>query len=340
MVNPKSETRLRVIHFQRKARPFNFSIESIFENVRSHLKDKVAFSVKVCSQFNDGYFSKLSNIIEAAFRQKKNAVNHITGEVNFLDLLMRKKNVLLTIHDCRYVERKKGIEKAIVKWLYLKAPVKKAALVTAVSETTKQQIICFTGCTPDKIIVIPVPVNEMFKPAPKNFNKKCPVILQIGTGENKNVLRIIEAIKDINCMLVLVGELHKAILEQLKKNHTRYIAKSNLSAEEMYNEYVNADIISFVSTYEGFGMPIIEANAVERVVITSGISSMPEVGHNAACYVNPYDVDDIKKGFLKLVENDEYRGMLIANGRLNKLRFDPQRIADAYYSIYQKMVLS
>src|SRR5437764_10333690 len=95
--NRKSEIQ-RVIHFKRKPRlSFNFSVEWIFENLRDQLKEKVSFSVKISSCFNDGYLSKLWNIVEAAFRQQKHAVSHITGEVNFLNLLMRKKNVLLTI---------------------------------------------------------------------------------------------------------------------------------------------------------------------------------------------------------------------------------------------------
>ncbi len=145
-------TKLKVIHFQRRSRPgANYSIEAIFENLRCRLKDKIDFSVQVCSRYNDGYFSKLFNIVEAAFRQKRNAVTHITGEVHFLNLLMRKKNVLLTIHDCRFMERKKGFEKKIMAWLYLTAPVQKAALVTAVSENTKKDIIKYTGCNAAKI---------------------------------------------------------------------------------------------------------------------------------------------------------------------------------------------
>src|SRR6188768_1862371 len=100
----KEPEKIRVMHFQRKPRPgFNFSMESIFENLRCHLKNKVNFTVAVSSRFNDGYTSKFFNIIEAATRQKKGAIAHITGEVHFLDLLMCKKNVLLTIHDCRFM---------------------------------------------------------------------------------------------------------------------------------------------------------------------------------------------------------------------------------------------
>ncbi len=334
----QSSDKIKVIHFQRKPRPgFNFSIENIFEGLRHRLSDKIDFTVKTSSSFNDGYLSKFSNILEAAFRQKKKAIAHITGEVNFLDLLMRKKNVLLTILDCRYMERKTGIAKKMVGWLYLKAPVKKAAFITVISASTKKEVIKYTGCNADKIKVIPVTVSEIYKPAPKPFNKNCPVILQVGTASNKNLSRLIEAIKDIPCSLVIIGDPGNDELEELQHYKIAYSIKSNLSAEELYQEYVNCDMLAFVSTYEGFGMPIVEANCVERAVLTSTISSMPEVAGDAACFADPYNIEDIRNGVIKIIQDDAYREQLIINGRKNRLRFSEEIIADLYYALYQKI---
>lgn len=334
----KNNTTVRptVIHFHRKPRPgFNFSIEQIFQQLRVLLKDKVEFSVQYCSSYNDGYFSKLLNIIEASFRQKKNAVCHITGEVNFINLLMHKKNVLLTIHDCRYVDRKKGFAKKIITWLYLKAPVKKSAYITTVSEATKKDVILYTGCEPGKIEVIPVSVNKIFQPSPKTFNEVCPVILQVGAGENKNLERLAAALQNISCRLVIIGQPSGNIIEKMKSLNIDFVVKNNLSIEALYKEYIQCDIVSFVSTFEGFGMPIVEANCVERVVITSSISSMPEVAGNAACLVNPFDVEDIRNGILKIIHDKNYREQLLDNGRHNRKRFDETVIAGAYYKLYQ-----
>src|ERR1700712_2607087 len=97
--------KLRVVFFQRKPRPnFSFSLEYIFEDVRCKLKDKIEAEVKISKLFNDGYLSKFYNIIEAALRQC-NCVNHITGELHFLNLLMRKKTVVLTVLDCGMMQR-------------------------------------------------------------------------------------------------------------------------------------------------------------------------------------------------------------------------------------------
>jgi glycosyltransferase involved in cell wall biosynthesis len=337
----QQQGKIKVIHFQRKPRPgFNFSIESIFEDIRCYLKDKIDFSVSICSRYNDGYLSKFRNIIEAAFRYKKNSIAHITGEVHFINLLMPKKNVLLTIHDCRFLQRKSGIEKKLIGWMYLKMPVKRSTYITTVSEATKQDVMAYTGCRAEKITVIPVHTQPVFIPSPKTFNKCLPVILQVGAAENKNLLRLIDAIADISCHLVVIGKPGKKESDKLSETNLKYTIKYNLSPEELYKEYLNCDIVSFVSTFEGFGMPIAEANSVERVVITSNISSMPEVANGAACLIDPFDTEDIKRGFMKIINDDDYREQLISNGRKNRKRFTIEAVANSYYGLYKKMALA
>jgi glycosyltransferase involved in cell wall biosynthesis len=327
---------IKVTFFQRKPRPgFSFSIEYLFDIIRERLKNKIDADVKTCTQFNDGYFSKFINIIEAPFHQS--GVNHITGEVHFLNLLMNKKNVLLTIHDCGMMPRKKGLARLMIKWLYLSVPVRRARYITTVSEASKNEIIKYTGCPEKKINVIPSPVDPMFEAYPKEFNEMNPNILHVGTAYNKNLPRLIEAIKDIQCHLTIVGKLSKELVDTLLINKTAYTNVYNISNEELLQRYRDCDIVSFVSTFEGLGMPIIEGNAIERVVLTSNISSMPEVASNAACLVDPFSVDSIRQGIKKIISDKEYRNELIRRGRINKCRFEPDRIAGLYYNMYEKM---
>jgi glycosyltransferase involved in cell wall biosynthesis len=326
---------IEVKYFQRRPRKgFSFSMEYIFDDVRARLSNKVNSEILISACYNDGYYSKLVNIIQAAFRQGKE-VNHITGEVHFLNLLMNKKKVLLTIHDCGVVPRKTGVAKKIVNWLYLKAPVSRAAIVTAASEVTKKDIVQYTGCDPNKIRVVPVAVNSLYKPDPKQFNKSNPNILHIGTGYNKNLERLIEALKGISCHLVIVGKLSEEVKSLLDQNDIRFTNEYDISNERLLQLYRESDVLTFISTFEGFGMPIIEANSVERVVVTSNISSMPEVAGNAAKLVDPYDVASIRSGILQVINDDIYREQLISNGRRNKLRFDADSIAEQYYQLYQ-----
>lgn len=328
-------SRLQINYFQRRPREgFSFSLESIFEDVRNRLSDQIIARVYLCRCYNDGYYTKFINILEAAFRHKK-GINHITGEVHFLNLLMKTKNVLLTIHDCGMMGRKKGLSKKIVKWLYLVAPIRKAAVVTAVSETTKREIIHYTGCDPEKIKVVPVAVDPLYKPSPKLFNSLKPVVLHIGTGPNKNLPRLIEALAGISCHLKIIGKLSDEHFNALNEHRIDYSNAYNISNEELLENYRGCDIMAFVSTFEGFGMPIVEANAVERVVVTSSTSSMPEVASNAACLVDPYDVQSIRNGILRVISDEAYRDGLIENGRINKRRFDADLIANQYFDLYK-----
>jgi glycosyltransferase involved in cell wall biosynthesis len=96
-------------------------------------------------------------------------------------------------------------------------------------------------------------------------------------------------------------------------------------------------MVLFASTYEGFGMPIVEANTVGRPVITSNLLSMPEVAGDAALIVNPYNVDEIRNGIIKIIEDDEYRNQLINNGFRNAERFSLRNISEEYLKLYNKM---
>ena len=136
---------------------------------------------------------------------------------------------------------------------------------------------------------------------------------------------------------MIIGKENHTLLQILKKNDIEFIFKSQLNNDEVIQEYQNCDLLSFISTYEGFGLPIIEAQACGRAVITSKISSMPEVGGNGAYYVDPYDTEEIKKGILKIISDIEFRDNLIKKGLENVKRFDPKKIADQYNQVYKEI---
>ncbi len=328
---------IQVVHFQRRQRlTGNFSIESYFEAIRTLQPQDISITKKEVGFFSNGFFKRLMITVEAFFHQKE--VNHITGDIHFANIFFKKKRSILTIHDCGALKEKQGLKYKIIKWFWFTLPTKKANYITVNSNTTKQDLLQYISFPEEKIKVIYVFVPNIHQPKTKVLNSTKPLILQLGTAQNKNIERTAQALKGISCKYIIVGSLDETTKIALKENNIDFEnIDYALSDNEIKKLYQESDIVSLVSTLEGFGMPIVEANKTGRVVITSNTSSMPEIAGNAACLVNPFDVEDIRKGFLKVIQDDEYRDQLIANGFENAKRFDQQTIANQYFDLYRKI---
>ena len=275
-------------------------------------------------------------MISAVSRQGD--VNHIAGDVHYLALLLRKKKTLLTLCDCGSLQRLEGIRRILVYFAWYWLPEKRSALISVISEHTKRELLRYVQCDPDKIRVVHCCVSPVFKPAPREFNAEKPTILQVGTYENKNVLRLAESLQGVKCRLQIVGRLSSHQIRTLRHYGVEYSNAENISEGQIVESYKNCDLLAFVSTYEGFGMPIIEANATGRPVVTSNIMSMPEVAGDAACLVNPFDTRSIREGILRVINDQPYRESLIKNGYANAERFNPKSIASQYTKLYEELL--
>jgi len=163
------------------------------------------------------------------------------------------------------------------------------------------------------------------------------LVLQVGTTENKNIERLAAALCGMPCRLHVVGALSARQLRALRDNRIDYVPSVGLSREQMAALYREADIVALVSTYEGFGLPIVEAQATGRVVVTSNAFSMPEVAGGAACLVDPLSVESIREGLIKVATDEAYRTRLIDAGFENVHRFRCNSIAEAYASLYERV---
>jgi glycosyltransferase involved in cell wall biosynthesis len=162
--------------------------------------------------------------------------------------------------------------------------------------------------------------------------------LIIGTAKNKNIINSLKSLKNIQCKVIIIGKLNDNILKFLEKTDLDYLNYVNLSNEKINIQYKKCDIILFPSTYEGFGLPIIEGQVCGKAVITSNISPMKDIaGVNGACLVNPYKVKEISNAILNIINNKKYRDKLINNGFKNSKHYSPKLIAKKYMSLYYKL---
>lgn len=265
-------------------------------------------------------------------------INHITGDIHFISFLLKPRRTVLTIHDCGFMNHSSALARFLFRWCWLKIPVHLSAVVTVVSQSTKREVLKYVNCKPEKIQVIPNFVSSVFQPHLKAFNQVLPTILHVGTAPNKNLERLVEAIASIPCRLIVIGKLSGQQFVWLKQHNINYANIFNASQKDVIEAYLECDLLSFISTTEGFGLPILEAQAVGRPVVTSNLSSMPEVAGEAACFVNPFDVISIRQGISKVIRDDHYRNELIKAGLSNVQRFKKQAIVDKYVSLYEEVL--
>lgn len=329
---------MKIAFFFRKAAPTFFSIEVLFQTVISNLRHTAPEKVFLPYKSATSPIALLKNSLYAAERQGQ--VNHITGDVYYIALALDSKKTILTIHDIDSLGSGNKLKNFLLHLLWLKLPVSQVKYVTVISEYSKRKVIAATGVSSDKVLVIPNCVqltDKDFKPK-EQLNKMEPVLLQVGTKSNKNLPNIVEAIKGLPCRLLIIGKLTDKQIELLEDNKVLYENFFSLDYSDVIGLYYRADIVTFVSTYEGFGVPILEANAVGRPVITSTTTAMPEIAGEGAVLVDPFKPDQISQAIFKLIEDDTFRNELVNKGYQNVQRFKPEMVAAKYEELYKRIV--
>jgi glycosyltransferase involved in cell wall biosynthesis len=260
---------------------------------------------------------------------------------------------IVTIHDLIYLRHPEyypTIDRKIYDRKFRRA-CKVATHIHAISEQTKKDIISLFSVPEESISVIYQSINPVFFEAigddrknslRKKYQLPKQFILSVGTVEpRKNLLGLLEGmvVSKSYVPLVVVGKLtdyqnkiQKYIEADLNRLQVYFL--SRIDDNELAVLYQMADVLVYPSHYEGFGLPVAEAQASGCPVITSNLSSMPEAGGDAAFYINPDNPEEIGEAIKTVLEDNQLREKMIAKGRENAKRFTPEVFAKQITQLY------
>jgi glycosyltransferase involved in cell wall biosynthesis len=324
---------LTITHFYREPRSTGVSIEGIFRTVKADLTGRVQIKDHFCNPT----LSRIKNTLEAS--KYASEINHITGDVNFLALGLRGRKNILTIHDFGFYENPihSRLKHLFYHTFWFALPLRYIDMVTVVSEFTKEKLIRYFRFPEDRICVIPDPVKPVFGYVQKDRLHDKPVVLMMGTGKHKNLDNLIAAARGINVHLDIVGWPAADEIAKLKEYNISHTVYNGLTDEQIFERYIACDIMFIASLYEGFGMPIIEAQEVGRPVITSNRGAMLEIGRDSALLADPLQPEQIKAAILSLTGNKEYYDTVVATGRKNAAKYGHKVISEQYLNLYKRL---
>lgn len=285
------------------------------------------------------------------------------GLSNEIPLKINKSGIksIVTIHDLIfkvYPSTYKVTDRLIYNFKF-KYACKNADVVIAISEATKKDIIQYYKIAPEKIQVVYQACQDIFYDTAEDIaaetefeNLKLPKKYMVYVGSviaRKNVMQLLQAFKNIpqqqKVPLVVVGkgsDYYQKCVEFVNQNNLQQmvIFKNNIHNNSVLKlVYKNALFSVYPSIYEGFGLPVVESLLCGTPVITSSVSSMPEAGGNGALYCAPNDISSLTQNMQKLIEDENLRNELVNKGKeYIKSNFNPEKLSNQLYSIYQKLI--
>lgn len=230
---------------------------------------------------------------------------------------------ILTICDLIYLYTpgKSGLVKKALFEIFVKPSIKKAHKILTISEYSKKTLIEWAKIPAEKIINVSCGISQIFTANGIKHTPDYPYLLHVGnTKAHKNVERLIQAFSfakiDSSIKLILTGQPTSELHHIIAKNQLqeRIVFSNTLSETKLAEYYRGATALVFPSLYEGFGLPVLEAMASGTPVITSNVTSLPEVAGDAAMAVSPYEIDSIVDSIEKIFHHPELRQNMIEKG--------------------------
>jgi glycosyltransferase involved in cell wall biosynthesis len=333
---------------QHRVRGSGFYIENLKENLPRFDKK------------NTYFFTKSGRDLQ----KQIDLVHFVFFEPFFRNLpIMKKKKTIVTIHDLIPLKFPKQFPRGIrgnLRWQLQKISLKNCNAIITDSHSSKKDILGFVGLKNEEVKVIHLAAGKQFKKIKQSdankirnkFNLPERFALYVGDVTwNKNLPRLVEAVKKANVPLVLVG---KALVEtnfdrknpwnqDLEKvqrgigGDSLFLRLGFVNDNDLVLLYNLATLFVMPSLYEGFGLPILEAMKCGCPVVTSKEGSIPEIAGDAAFYVDAYDTDSIAEGITKVFSDSKLQNELSRKGLAQVSKFSWEKTAKETIRIYESV---
>ena len=308
--------------------------------------------------FFSQYFRSYWRLYQTAKLLLCNHIDLFHGLSHVLPYCIEKTGVpsVVTIHDLiflRFPEYYKRIDRKMYQSIYLSS-CRRATKIIAISNQTKSDLIQYFGIDQNKIEVIYQTCNNRFYDRVGEEQKSVirlkfdlpeKFILCVGTIERrKNQLGILKAVakEKIDTTVVILGrptdyinELKQFINESgIQK---KVIFLQNTTTEELQAIYQMAEVMVYPSFFEGFGLPVLEAQASGCPVITSNVSSLPEAGGHGAIYITPDNISEIGQAIVHILSDSKFKEKSIQKGTANAELFREELVAERLMKLYKEV---
>lgn len=247
---------------------------------------------------------------------------------------------------------------SLAMWKYAVGGMKSAEHIISVSSNTAKDVNQMLDISFDQITVVPNGTNPEFRVLPdaevaeiREKYKRSPdtvYLLNVGsTHQRKNILTVLQVLKTLKekevpvCLWRTGGEFTKEQKNFIKEHslESLIVNLGNPDKARLIQIYNAADILLAPSLYEGFGLTVVEAMACGLPVITSNVSSLPEVAGEAAVLVDPLNVEAIVQAIFKIKQDSSYRDQLIEKGLVRAKSFSWIKAAEQVAQVYENVLL-
>ena len=279
-------------------------------------------------------------------------VIHFPDPINFT---LSPIKTVVTIHDIAWMKVPSAypVKSKVVFDIMLRRILKPSNHLIAISEATKSDLVQRLDVDEDRISVIHEGCDPKFRPVKdfatikEKYHIRGDYILTIGVNPRKNTDRLIEAFSRLDgrilreYSLVLAGPNSygggklETVADLGLENKIIFIG--TVADNDLPGLISGAELFVYPSLYEGFGLPVLEAMACGTAVVTSNVSSMPEIAGNAAVLVNPYDIEEIADAIEQVLSSTDLQNSLIAKGFLRARHFSFEKMARETLAVYKKI---